>query len=506
MQRQADGRHRERQALLRRPPVRRADIGDVELAEQGGQRQLHLQQRQVAAGADARAGAKRHRDAPGRVGGLAERAGAAGAGPLAGIAGIAGLTGIAVHQPALGLKRAGPQHMLLTHRVAPQQADHHHAGRHLHIAQHGVAHRLQRQLRRHRLEPHRLQCAGLDKIELVHLGQRGCQRGRVQASATDPSHLAGGARQRGRVLPQQVDHPGDGVGGGVLTGQQHRQHIAGHLGVVDAAARRVGGGDHRFQQVVGPLAQAGVGLHAGACLADEAVHRRLHLGDAVLKLPISRRAPQPPGGQRRQDAFEQRREQFVQMLLDHVVPGFQRVDVGAKSQAGDGVHGVAHQVGLQVDGRALPGRPLPAPAQPLRHLHHRRKVALDMRRVEARHHHAALRPPGVAVGAEQPDRQAHLQPDLQQPGGAAKAIGPVAQHRRHHGVVAHHQHLTSAQLEAEVRAEVAAPLLELQMQAWRVDLQQIAQQRQAARARQVGVAAQRPGGQRAWRRRGGGRV
>ena len=40
------------------------------------------------------------------------------------------------------------------------------------------------------------------------------------------------------------------------------------------------------------------------------------------------------------------------MLLDHVVVGLQRVDVGAEGQPGDGVDREAHQVGLQVDGGA----------------------------------------------------------------------------------------------------------------------------------------------------------
>ena len=52
-----------------------------------------------------------------------------------------------------------------------------------------------------------------------------------------------------RVALQQVDHPGQRVGGGVLAGQQHGQHVAGHLLVVDAAVGLVGGHDHRFEQV-----------------------------------------------------------------------------------------------------------------------------------------------------------------------------------------------------------------------------------------------------------------
>jgi hypothetical protein len=61
------------------------------------------------------------------------------------------------------------------------------------------------------------------------------------------------------VVPQQVDHPGDRVGGGVLAGQQHGQHVAGHLVVVDAAVGFVGGDEHGFEQVLRPLTRGRVG-------------------------------------------------------------------------------------------------------------------------------------------------------------------------------------------------------------------------------------------------------
>jgi hypothetical protein len=46
---------------------------------------------------------------------------------------------------------------------------------------------------------------------------------------------------------------------------------------------------------------------------------------------------------------EQLRKDLVQVPLDDVVVGLQRVDVGAEGQACDGIDGEAHQVGLQVD-------------------------------------------------------------------------------------------------------------------------------------------------------------
>ena len=177
------------------------------------------------------------------------------------------------------------------------------------------------------------------------------------------------------------------------------------------------------------------------------------------------------------------------MVLDDVLVRLQGVDLGTKSQAGNGVHGVAHQVRLQVNRLALGGGPLPALAQPIGHALQSWKVMLDMRRVKAGHHHAALAAPGVVVGAEHPRRQAHLGPDLVQALGAAKGVRPVTQNGGHLGVVRHHHDLARAQLQAKQGTVLQRPLLALQMQARRLHLKQVAKQRYAAWSGQVLVAS-----------------
>ena len=59
------------------------------------------------------------------------------------------------------------------------------------------------------------------------------------------------------------------------------------------------------------------------------------------------------------------REDLVEVLLDDVGVRLERVDLGAEGEPGDGVDGVAHQVGLQVDRRAGVGGAAPAPGEAL---------------------------------------------------------------------------------------------------------------------------------------------
>ena len=117
-----------------------------------------------------------------------------------------------------------------------------------------------------------------------------------------------------------------------------------------------------------------------------------------------------------------------------------------------------------------------------------------MRRVEPGHHHAALRPPSVATGAENAWRQAHLEAYLLELDRAPKAIGPVAQDRCHQRMVGDHQDVAAGSAQVEHCPELAAPLLELQVKALGLDLEHVAQPGQATRARQVVDAAQRGGG------------
>ena len=376
--------------------------------------------------------------------------------------------------------------MLVAHAVAAQQCMHTGAGADEHIAHDGVAQRLQGQEWRHGFQAHGLVRAGLHIVELRHLFER-----QFSAVAHHTAHFVGGELQRARVAPQQVDHPGQGVGGGVLAGQQHGQHIARHLCVVDAAAGLVGGHDHGFEQVARVRAQLGVGGQACARLRDEARYCGCHFNDAALQRTVGRQAHPAPGRQWREDALEQRRKDLVEVALEDVLVRLQGVDLGAEGQPGDGVDGVAHEVGLQRDGRTSPRGLRPAPGQARCHCLQRRKVTFDVTWVESRHDHAPLARPDLTVRAEDALCHAHFEPDLLQPRGPAKAIGAVAHDLRRQHVVAQHDDAPLAQRDLEEGPELAAPLLKLQVKARRAQLQRVAEEGPGPRAGQVFELTQR---------------
>ena len=246
-------------------------------------------------------------------------------------------------------------------------------------------------------------------------------------------------------------------------------------------------------------AQRRVGLHARARLRDEIVHRHVDFGHAVHERLVRGRRKPAPGRQRREQALRQRREDPIEVALDDVLVRAERVHLRAEGQPGDGVHGVAHQVGLQVYRGVAARGLLPARHQPQRHALQRREVALDVGRIEAGHHHAALALPVFTGRTEDAADQAHFRPHLLEAGGASKAVGAIAQRGRDQGVVAHHHDPAAAEPQLEHGPEGFAPLLQLQVHARGIDLQQVAEDRHPARAGQVVELAQCR-----WRRGGDG--
>ncbi len=280
---------------------------------------------------------------------------------------------------------------------------------------------------------------------------------------------------------EQIDHPGEGVGGGVFARQEHGQHVTGDVRIGEPAAGVVARRDHRLDQVGRPLAQLGLRLHPRTRLGDEIADRALQCRQVIVELAI----PEPtPERKRGEQALEERREHFVEVGLDHLLVGLERVDIRAEGEPRGDIHRVAHQVGLQVDALARRRGALPAPLEAPRDLHQRRKVGLDVLRIEARHHHRPLPPPRLAVGGEQPV-EPHVVRDRPQALGALKSVRPVAQHRSDGVRIGEHQKLAPADAEAELLAVLAAPLLGDEVQPRGLELQRIAEDRQPARAREV---------------------
>ena len=214
-------------------------------------------------------------------------------------------------------------------------------------------------------------------------------------------------------------------------------------------------------------------------------------GDAGVEPAVGGRLPPAPDRHGRHDAAKDRGEDLVEVALDDVVVGLERVHLGAEREARHGVDRVAHQVALQVDGQAGVGCTAPAPCEPLAHLDERREVHAQMAWVEARHHHPALPLPRLALGAEDADRRrADLGGDLGEPLGAAKAVGTVAHQRPHRRMVGDDEDAPAADAKAEVRPVLADPALDLLVHVRAVELQRVADQRQPRRRRQIVDLAQ----------------
>ena len=125
----------------------------------------------------------------------------------------------------------------------------------------------------------------------------------VQASMKGSSAICSSVKASGRgatrftssraphrlgMAVQEVEQPGERVGGRVLAGDQGDEDVARDIAVVDLAARHVGGDDHRLEQVARAGAQLRIVAQPLARLGDEARDRRLHLADAALEAALRR--------------------------------------------------------------------------------------------------------------------------------------------------------------------------------------------------------------------------
>ena len=112
---------------------------------------------------------------------------------------------------------------------------------------------------------------------------------------------------------------------------------------------------------------------------------------------------------------------------------------------------------------------------------------LDVGRIQAAQHHRAVPPPFVAVDGEQAieAQRAGRRVELC---AALEAVGPVAQHGGDGRRVGDDDEFAGGDAKAVDLAVLARPLLDLLVQAFALDLQRIAQERQAARPRELANA------------------
>ena len=82
----------------------------------------------------------------------------------------------------------------------------------------------------------------------------------------------------------------------------------------------------------------------------------------------------------------------------------------------------------------------------------------------------------------------HFLGDVLRDGGAAVAVGSVAQRGRYQFMIGHHQRLGGTERHAKQRPEFAAPGFDILVEPQRPHLQQVAHQRPGTRTGQVGNA------------------
>ena len=178
------------------------------------------------------------------------------------------------------------------------------------------------------------------------------------------------------------------------------------------------------------------------------------------------------------------------MALDDVVIGLKRVDVGAEREAGDGVDGIAHQVGLQVDhsaGSGLRGASGPPGGRTTVFSEGKNALtcpgssaAMTMRRCRFQTSSLAKKSP-----SSKPISRAIIAVVRRPP----EALRPVAQHRADHGVIADEQEVAGADTNTDERTVGADPLGELLVHPRLLELESVTEERHATRAGNVFVAA-----------------
>ena len=306
--------------------------------------------------------------------------------------------------------------------------------------------------------------------------------------------LLAGAGQGDGVAPELLDHPRQAGGGGVFAGQQHGEHIAGHVLVAHAAVGGVGGHQHRLQQVL-RRGTALRRLQAHTGLGHEVADGAIDQAHALVERTVARQLDDLPVRHQGVGASPDGGEDFVEVALDDVVVGLQGVDVNPEGQAGDGVHREAHQVGLQVDVLGAFGglvcRVQPARAQAVRHVQQRREVGAHLLRRKAGHDHAALAGPVLTLGHEDAIGDAHLPHDGLHARGPAEGLGAFAQQLADEVGVGHHHHVETGQAHLHQRAMDLDPVFHVLVHAVQADLQGVAHHGPGWRPGQVAEPAGR---------------
>ncbi len=133
------------------------------------------------------------------------------------------------------------------------------------------------------------------------------------------------------MLREQVQRPGNGVGGGVLARQQQGHHIAVQLFIRQTL--RLIGRQQGMQQVGRLVAQLRLSCHLGAGMRNELLHSLARSAQRAFNLAVAAGAVPAPTGPQGIDAMCDAREDAIEVALKRVrVIACQRRHVGPEGQ------------------------------------------------------------------------------------------------------------------------------------------------------------------------------
>ena len=295
--------------------------------------------------------------------------------------------------------------------------------------------------------------------------------------------FSAGAREIRRVFDEIIDRPGDGVGGGVLAGQQQRADVAEDIGIGEFHAFGPLRGDDGFEKIGWLLIQRGIGLHALAHIGDHRINLDLDIDQGAIQLAILRQLEIPPVGEGRVDAPIQHRKYLVELLLDDRTIGLDGVDVDAESKLSGDIDREAHQIATQINHAALRSRALPARQQALGSDLKLGEKRFQVRGIERHRYHFALPTPLVTLRRKHA-RQTHLVDGVGQTSRAAELIRTFTVHALDGVRVTAHHDTARTDTKAIKRTVFVSPVFKNFMEGFEIEFKQIAEQRQARRAGQ----------------------
>ena len=291
-------------------------------------------------------------------------------------------------------------------------------------------------------------------------------------------------------IGQVVDHPGEADGRGVFAGEEHGDHVGEDLGVGEGRAVVVARGQHGFEEVGRAFDEFRLLREPRPRLVDELGDDFMDGPERCFQRAVGREAEEMPVGNGRVDTAVEHREDAFEVLLDDLALAFQRVHVVAEGEVRRDVDGVAHQVVLHLDVGPACGGTFPTVAQAFRDRAEHGEERTEMGGVEGARGQFALPLPILAFGRED-SVDAEFAEDGFNLVETSISFRPLPEDFLDQLRLGDGDDRTRSQPEGEHRSELVAPTPQHAVELIKVELQQVADERQASWSGKVG---DHPGG------------